>query len=54
MIIICEGRGGRDSEQNKKKMRLLQIFFGHAGDREVLKPFTSTKYSCTSRLHETT
>lgn len=53
MIIICEGRGSRDSEQNKKQMRLLQIFFGHAGDREVLKPFTPTKYSGTLLLETT-
>ena len=54
MIIICEGRGSRDSEQNKKQMRLLQIFFGHAGDREVLNllPRQNTAVHCYLKPHE--
>ena len=34
-------------------MRFLQIFFGNAVDREVLKPFALKKYTCTLLLETT-
>ena len=48
--------GSRDNKKSKtrqKQMRLLQIFFGNAVDREVLKPFALKKYTCTLLLETT-